>query len=156
MKMNVYLNFNGKAEEAFKFYRSVFGGKFQALQRFKDVPPSAGPQDRSEEERIMHIALPIGEDMLFASDISEKRGMRVEQGNNVFISLHPESLAESRRIFGRLSDGGSVEMGFQKMFWGAYYGALTDRFGVKWMVNFEEKKEKAPARAGGARKRPRS
>jgi len=141
VKINPYLNFNGDTEKAFNFYKSVFGGEFTALERFKDVPSSEQPMPKNEGERIMHIALPIGDgNTLMASDISEGMGMKLTQGNNVYLSLHPDTIEESERLFNELSRGGKIEMKFEKMFWGAYYGSLTDKFGVQWMINYQEKK----------------
>lgn len=141
MKINPYLNFNGKTEEAFNFYKSVFGGEFNALQRFKDVPNSEQPMPKEEGDRIMHISLPIGDgNFLMASDISEGMGMKLAPGNNVYLSLHPESLEESERLFNELSKDGKIEMKFIKMFWGDYFGSFTDKFGVQWMINYGEKK----------------
>ena len=140
--LNPYLNFNGNTEKAFYFYKSVFGGEFSSLQRFKDVPSSEEPMSKNEEDRIIHIALPIGKgNLLMGSDISEVRGMKLTPGNNVYISLHPDTKKEAERLFNELSDGGKIEMKFQKMFWGAYYGSFADKFGIRWMVNFEEKKK---------------
>lgn len=144
-KINVYLNFNGKTEEAFNFYKSVFGGVFTTLQRFKDVPadavpPGAEAMRTKEGERIMHIALPVGDNTLMGTDVSEAMGQELHFGNNSYISLHPDNKEEAERIFNALSAGGKIEMAFQKMFWGAYYGSFTDKFRVGWMVNYEEKK----------------
>ena len=139
MKLNAYLNFNGKTDEAFKFYKSVFGGEFSALQRFKDIPNSEKPMPKGEGERIMHVALPLGDgNTLMGSDISEGMGMKLNPGNNVYLSLHPDTKSEAERLFNELSKGGKIEMAFQKMFWGAYYGAFTDKFGIQWMVNYAE------------------
>lgn len=141
MKANAYLNFNGNTEEAFNFYKSVFGGEFSAFQRFREIPKSEHPMPEGEGERIMHVALPLGGgSVLMGSDISEGMGMKLAVGNNVYISLHSDSKDEAERVFRMLSDGGKVEMEFQKMFWGAYYGAFKDKFGVMWMVSCEDKK----------------
>src|SRR3989339_2109027 len=124
IKINPYLNFNGNTEEAFNFYKSVFGGEFAALQRFKDMPPGEQPMPAGEGERIMHIALPIGDgNMLMGTDISECMGMKLIPGNNVYLSLHPDTKEESERLFNGLSKGGKIEMKFEKMFWGAYFGS---------------------------------
>ena len=145
MKVNPYLNFDGNAEEAFNFYKSVFGGEFTALQRFKDVPEGQ-PMPESESELIMHISLPIDKDtVLMASDISKSMGMQFNPGNNVYISLHPDSMDEAERLYEELSKDGKVEMKFQKMFWGAYFSSFTDKFGVQWMVNFEDTAEQKKA-----------
>jgi PhnB protein len=141
LKVNPYLNFNGKTEEAFTFYKEVFGGDFSTLQRFNEVPASAGPPiPEKEGRRIMHIALPIGSDtVLMGSDISESMGHTLTEGNNNHISLHPGSLDEAKRLFGALSIGGKVEMPLEKMFWGAYFASFGDKFGVRWMINYAEK-----------------
>lgn len=136
-KLNPYLNFNGKTEEAFNFYRSVFGGEFLHLQRFKDTP-EAGSVSEEDGMKIMHISLPIGDNILMATDTLESFGQTVEPGSNVYISVHPDSEVEAKKIFEGLSKGGKVEMELQDTFWGALFGSLTDKFGVKWMVNFEK------------------
>ena len=141
LRVNPYLNFNGKTEEAFNFYKSVFGGEFSALQRFKDIPASEQTMPEGEGQHIMHVALPIGEGtVLMGSDISEGMGMSLTQGNNIYLSLHPASKEEAERLFKELSAGGKVEMPFEKMFWGAYFASFTDKFGVEWMINYEEGK----------------
>ena len=138
MKLNAYLNFDGKTEEAFNFYKSIFGGEFSALQRFKDAPGQEKPMSKGEGERILHVALPLGDgNTLMGSDIWKGMGM-LNPGNNVNLSLHLDAKEEAERIFRELSKGGKVEMAFQKMFWGAYYGAFTDKFGIQWMVNYAE------------------
>ena len=139
MKINPYLNFNGQSEEAFKFYRSVFGGEFSALQLFKEIPASEQPMPKEEGNRIMHIALPIGDgNHLMGSDISEKMGMKLTAGNNMYISLHPTSREEGERLFNQLSKGGKIEMKFEKMFWGDWFGSFTDKFSVAWMINYHK------------------
>jgi PhnB protein len=139
-RINPYLNFNGRTEEAFNFYRSVFGGEFKTLMRFKDLPQSEKPMPTEEGERIMHIALPIGEgSVLMGSDISQRGSTKLIEGNNVYVSLNPDSKQEAERVFEALSAGGKVEMGFAKMFWGGWFGSFRDRFGVMWMIDYEEK-----------------
>ena len=136
-KADVYLNFSDKTEEAFKFYKSVFGGEFASLQRFKDTPDSSNvPADA--KDKIMHVALPLGGgNMLMGTDAPESMGFKVVTGNNVQILLNAESEAEATKIFNGLSKGGKVTMQLQKTFWNAFYGACTDKFGVNWMVNFD-------------------
>lgn len=141
-KLNPYLNFNGKTEEAFNFYRSVFGGEFQHMQRFKDSP-EAGRVSEEDGMKIMHIALPIGDNVLMATDALESFGQPVEPGTNIYISVQPDSEAEAKKIFEGLAKGGKVEMELQDTFWGALYGSLTDKFGVKWMINYEIQKNPA-------------
>lgn len=139
LRINPYLNFDGKTEEAFNFYKSVFGGEFSRVERFGAMPGPPGTVPKEEANRIMHIALPVGETVLMGSDTSPSRGHVITQGNNVNLSLHPESLAEAQRLFGALSAGGVMEMPFAKMFWGAWFGSFADKFGIRWMINFEEK-----------------
>jgi len=133
IQMNPYLNFNGTAEQAFNFYKSVFGGEFATVMRFGDNPQCAEMAE-DDKQKIMHIALPIDSGMLMASDAVESMGQKLTQGNNVYISLAPDSREEADRLFGGLSEGGKVEMAMTEMFWG-YFGCFTDRFGVQWMLN---------------------
>lgn len=134
IQMNPYLNFNGTAEDAFNFYKSVFGGEFAVVLRFRDNPQCGEIAD-SEKDRIMHISLPIdGGGMLMASDTLESMGQTLNVGNNCYISLSPSSREEADRIFGGLSEGGKVEMSMTDMFWG-YFGCFADKFGVQWMLN---------------------
>src|SRR3954447_4796864 len=137
-KFNPYLNFPGTTEEAFNFYKSVLGGEFLVLQRFSDAPDSDKmPPDI--REKIMHIGLPLGDgNVLMATDAIESMGYPLTVGNNFCISISPESKEEAERLFNGLSAGGKVEMPLQDMFWGAYYGSFTDKFGVKWMVNYDK------------------
>lgn len=134
-KMNPYLNFDGKALEAFNFYKSVFGGEFTDVHKIGDAP---GCENLPEEEknRVMHIALPIDEHTtLMASDIIPSAGHVLKEGNNVHLSLHPETKEEADRLFKGLSEGGKVEMEMQDTFWGAYFGNFRDKYGINWMVN---------------------
>ncbi|MEO6334343.1 MAG: VOC family protein [Pyrinomonadaceae bacterium] len=133
IQMNPYLNFDGTAEQAFNFYKSVFGGEFAAVMRFGDNP-QCGEMADDDKQKIMHIALPIDNGMLMASDTVESMGKKVTQGNNVSISLAPETREDADRLFGGLSDGGKAEMAMTEMFWG-YFGCFTDKFGVQWMLN---------------------
>ena len=136
--VNPYLNFNGNTEEAFSFYKSVFGGDFQAVMRFKDNP-QCGNIPETDKERIMHIALPIAKDtILMGTDSLESLGQKLTVGNNFYICLSPETKEEADRIFNGLSAGGKVELPIQDMFWGAYWGCFADKFGVQWMVNYEK------------------
>ncbi|MEO6550668.1 MAG: VOC family protein [Ferruginibacter sp.] len=138
-KVNPYLNFNGNTEEAFNFYKSVFGGEFVFLQRFKDTPHGDN-MNAADKEKIMHIALPIGEStLLMATDTLESMGQTLKVGTNFSLAISPESEEEANEFFKSLSEGGQVSMPLEKMFWGAYFGMLTDKFGVQWMVNYEEK-----------------
>jgi len=133
-----YLNFNRNTEEAFNFYKSVFGTAFMGVMRHSDVPVPEGHPGPSEEDRnlIINIALPIMDGhVLMGTDAPESMGFTVTQGNNVHICLMPETREESDRLFTALSDGGKVEMPMQDMFWGDYYGSFTDKFGINWMIN---------------------
>jgi len=134
IQMNPYLNFDGNAEQAFNFYKSVFGGDFATVMRFKDNPQCEGISEQ-DKQLIMHIALPIdGGGMLMASDALESLGQKLTVGNNFYISLAPEKREDADRLFSGLSDGGKVEMPMTEMFWG-YFGCFADKFGIKWMLN---------------------
>jgi len=134
IQMNPYLNFNGYSEEAFNFYKSVFGGEFAVVMRFKDNP-QCGDISEDDKQRIMHVALPIdGGGMLMASDTIESLGQKVNVGNNFYITLAPDTREEADRLFAGLSVGGTVEMAMTDMFWG-YFGSFADQFGVRWMLN---------------------
>lgn len=135
--INPYLTFAGNCEEAFNFYRSVFGGDFPYVGRFKDMP-SEHPIPESEKEKIMHISLPISkETVLMGSDSSEAFGHVTTVGNNFFISVNADNEDEAKRIFEGLSAGGKVTMALNKTFWGALFGMFTDKFGIQWMVNYD-------------------
>ena len=136
IKLNIYLNFAGNTEEAFNFYRSIFGGEFTAVVRFKDMPTEGVTIPKEDEDKVMHIGLPIGNDVLMASDSLESLGQELTQGNNVYLSVHPDSKEEADRIFNALSVGGTIEMPIANKPWGDYYGSLQDKFGVLWMVNY--------------------
>jgi PhnB protein len=140
--MNPYINFNGNTEDAFNFYKSVFGGEFAFVQRFKDVKDQPGLSNVPEQDmnKIMHIALPIGKtSMLMATDVLTSMGQPEVSGNNISIALSPESKAEADKIFGGLSAGGQVIVPMSDMFWGAYFGMFIDKFGIQWMLNFDPK-----------------
>jgi PhnB protein len=137
--INPYLNFNGNTEEAFSFYKSVFGGEFIVLQRFKDTPEKErlSPAD---QEKIMHVSLAIGKGIvLMGNDVLESMGQKVMLGNNLYLSVNAETKEEANKLFNGLSEGGKIEMPLQDTFWGAYFGMFTDRFGIKWMVNYDYK-----------------
>jgi PhnB protein len=130
-KLHSYLNFAGNAEEAFVFYKTVFGGEFSSLVRFKEVPIEGVTIPKEDEDKIMHIALPIGEDdILMASDALESLGQHLVHGNNVYVSVHPVSRAEADKIFSALSDGAEIEMPIADQVWSDYFGSLKDKFGV--------------------------
>ncbi|BDU24807.1 VOC family protein [Flavobacterium sp. GSB-24] len=136
--INPYLMFNGTCEEAFLFYKSVFGGEFPYIGKYKDAPAEEGEQLSEEAlNRIMHVSLPIGNTILMGSDSHPRYG-DVGFGDNFSISINVESTEEADRIFNGLSAGGKVEMPMNKTFWGAYFGMFKDKFGVNWMVNFDE------------------
>lgn len=141
-KLNAYLNFAGNAEQAFNFYKSVFGGEFTSVIRFKDMPMQGVDIPKKDENKIMHIGLPIGNDILMASDVLESLGQKLMKGNNVYISIHPDSKKEADRIFNALSSGGTIEMPIAIQPWGDYYGSFTDKYGMLWMVDYAEPKEK--------------
>ncbi len=135
MKLNPYLNFDGKAEEAFRLYQSVFGGEL-FVQKMGSAP---GTENFTEEEKnlVMHVSLPIGNGQsLMASDCVTSQGHQLKMGNNNYISLSPDSREEADRIFNALSEGGKVEMPMEDMFWGDYFGSFQDKYGVCWMINY--------------------
>ena len=136
--LNPYLNFDGNCEEAFNFYKSVFGGEFLTVMRFKDVPAEYQGSE-SEREKIMHMALPIGQGtILMGSDTPTAMGP-TKIGGNVSISIGTGSEGEASHLFKGLSAGGQVAMPLDKAFWGDYFGLLTDKFGVQWMINCSSK-----------------
>ncbi|KFF06774.1 VOC family protein [Flavobacterium reichenbachii] len=136
--VNPYLMFNGNCEEAFLFYKSVFGGEFPYIGKYKDAPAEEGEKLSEEDQnRIMHVSLPIGKTILMGSDSHPRYG-DVGFGDNFSISINTESTDEADRIFNALSAGGKVEMALEKTFWGAYFGMFKDKFGINWMVNFDE------------------
>ena len=141
-KLNTYLNFAGNTEEAFNFYKSVFGGKFSSVVRFKDMPMQGVSISTEDENKIMHIGLPIGNNhTLMATDTLASLGQKLVQGNNVYISIHPASKEEADRIFNALSAGGTMEMTIADQPWGDYYGSFKDKYGVQWMVNYSYPKK---------------
>lgn len=135
--LNPYLNFPGNTEEAFDFYKSVFGGEFAGgIFRFKDTP-EADKMNASDREKVMHVALPIGKgNMLMATDALESMGHKVTPGTNFHLSLEADSKEETEKLFKALSAGGKISMPLADAFWGAYFGMLTDKFGIQWMVNY--------------------
>ena len=143
-RVSTYLNFSNNTEEAFNFYKSVFGGDFNGgINRFCDIPPSTEmpPLPDAVKNLVMHIELAItGGHVLMGTDAPESMGFNVKSGNNVYINLEPDTRAETKRLYDALSTGGKVEMELQDMFWGAYFGSCTDKFGVQWMFNCNEKK----------------
>lgn len=138
-RVSTYLNFSGRTEEAFVFYRSVFGGDFTGpIHRFGEMPAAPGQPPVAEADRqlVMHVELPIlAGHVLMGTDAPESMGFTVVHGNSVYLNLEPDTREEADRLFAALSAGGTVQVPLQNMFWGAYFGSCTDRFGVCWMVN---------------------
>jgi PhnB protein len=142
-QINPYIHFNGNAEEAFTFYKSVFGGEFAMIARFKDIEMAERPISENEAEKIMHIALPIGKNsVLMASDTPEVMGKHYENENRSKISISAESKEEADHLFNGLSAGGQVEMPIADSPWGSYFGMFRDKYGIEWMVDFDPKYNK--------------
>jgi len=137
--INPHINFNGNAEEAFTFYKSVFGGEFSLIIRFKDMSSPENPVADSEANKIMHIALPIGKNVLMANDVPEIMGKVNENENRSKICIHAESREEADKLFNGLSVGGNIEMPIADSPWGTYFGMFRDKYGIEWMVDFDEK-----------------
>lgn len=144
-RVSTYLNFPRNTEEAFNFYKSVFGTEFDGeINRMGEVPPQEGQPPLAEEDKdlVMHAALPIlGGHMLMGTDAPQSMGFTVNMGNNIYINLEPDTREETKKLFNALKEGGKVEMELQEMFWGDYFGSLKDKFGVQWMFNCTEKKQ---------------
>lgn len=139
-RINPYINFNGNAEEAFTFYQSVFGGEFLKVVRFKDFPSQDFPLAESEENKIMHIALPIGNNILMANDVPSFMGKVNENENRSKIAIGTESVEEAVKLFDWLSVGGSVEVPLTESAdspWGTYFGMFRDKYGIEWMIEFD-------------------
>jgi PhnB protein len=135
-----YFNFLGNTEEVFNFYRSVFGGEFLNLTRFSDMPDMSGNLSDADKNKIMHIALPINKEvMLMGTDALESLGQTATNGTSISLAITPDSKEDGERIFKALSAGGSVEVPYDKAPWGAWFAMFNDKYGIKWMVNFEEK-----------------
>ena len=135
--INPYIHFNGNAEEAFTFYKSVFGGEFAMIKRFKDLANPEFHVSKNEANKIMHIALPIGKNILMANDIPEFMGRVNENENRSKISVSTESKEEADRIFNGLSEGGNIEMPISDSPWGSYFGMFRDKYGIEWMVDYD-------------------
>ena len=135
--INPYLNFPGTAEEAFNFYRSIFGGEFVSFMRFSDTPEGSNVSE-GDKHKLMHISLPIGKgNILMATDSIEGMGMVQIKGNNFQLAVGTESEDEADTIFIGLAKGGMVTVPLTKAFWGAYFGMLIDKFGISWMVSYD-------------------
>jgi PhnB protein len=137
--INPHINFNGNAEEAFTFYKSVFGGEFAMIMRFKDMSGPEFPVAEKEANKIMHIALPVGKNILMGNDIPEIMGRVNENENRSKISISAESKQEADNLFNGLSAGGNIEMPISDSPWGSYFGMFRDKFGIEWMVDFDPK-----------------
>lgn len=135
--INPHINFNGNAEEAFNFYKSVFGGEFSKIMRFKDLASAEFPVAEHEANKIMHIALPIGKSMLMANDVPEILGKTNENENRSKIVISAESKEEANKLFNGLSVGGQIEMPIMDSPWGSYFGMFRDKYGIEWMVDFD-------------------
>ena len=135
-KLNPYLSFNGNAEEAFNFYKSVFGGDFAAIMRWGDNPGACEQFPDLDKNSIMHVSLAVGDSIIMASDSP----MDYKEGTNFSVAIAPDNREEADRLFGGLSEGGNVTCPMQDMFWGDYFGSFTDKFGIPWLINYSEKK----------------
>lgn len=136
--INPHINFNGNAEEAFQFYRSIFGGAFTKIVRFKDLSSPDFLVPEIELNKIMHISLPIGNSVLMANDVPESLGRVSENENRSKIVVRTQTREEANKIFSGLSKGGSIEMPIGDSPWGSYFGMLRDKFGIEWMIEFEQ------------------
>ncbi len=136
-QLSPYLTFNGNCEDAFNFYKSVFGGDFTSVNRFKEMPPEH-PVTDDMKEKIMHIALPVSQEtVLMGSDSSDMFGLATQPGNNFSITINADSEEEAQQIFESLSEGGTIKMPLEKTFWGALFGMFTDKYGIHWMMNYD-------------------
>jgi PhnB protein len=138
-QINPHINFNGNAEEAFTFYKSVFGGEFTKIIRFKDISSPEFPVSEKEENKIMHIALPVGKNFLMANDVPESMGRTNENENRSKISIKAESKEETILLFNGLSAGGQIEVPIDESFEDSYFGMFRDKYGIEWMIEFDSK-----------------
>ena len=138
-QINPHINFNGNAEEAFTFYKSVFGGEFAIIMRFKEISSPEFPVAENDANKIMHIALPIGKNILLANDVPESMGQTNENENRSKISISAESKEEADKLFNGLSVGGQIEVPIGDSLWGSYFGMFRDKYGIEWMVDFDPK-----------------
>jgi PhnB protein len=135
--INPYINFNGNAEEAFNFYKSVFGGEFDSVVRFKDIESAEFPVPENEANKIMRIVLPIGGNTLIANDVPESMGPVSENENRSKIAINAETKEEADKLFKGLSEGGAVEMPMAESPWGTYFAMFRDKYGIEWTVEFD-------------------
>lgn len=142
-RVSTYLNFTNQTEEAFNFYKSIFGTEFvDGIHRMGEVPPQPGQPELSEADKncVMHVALPILDGhQIMGTDVPTSMGFEVIKGNNMYITLEPDTRVETEKLFNGLAAGGTVHMPLQEMFWGSYYGSCTDKFGVNWMFDCASK-----------------
>ncbi|HSN47752.1 MAG TPA: VOC family protein [Flavobacterium sp.] len=138
-QINPHINFNGNAEEAFNFYKSVFGGEFSKIMRFKELSSPEFPVAENDANKIMHIALPIGKNILMANDVPESMGRTNENENRSKISISAESKEEADKLFNGLSEDGKIEMPIADSPWGSYFGMFRDKFGIEWMIDYDPK-----------------
>jgi PhnB protein len=138
-QINPHINFNRNAEEAFTFYKSVFGGEFAIIMRYKDISSPEFPITENDANKIMHIALPIGKNVLMANDVPESMGQTNENENRSKISISAESKEEADKLFNGLSVGGQIEVPIGDSPWGTYFGMFRDKYGIEWMVDFDPK-----------------
>jgi PhnB protein len=135
--INPYINFNGNAEEAFNFYKSVFGGEFKTIVRFKDIENSEAPVSENEADKIMRIVLPIGGTTLIANDVPASMGPVSENENRSKIAVYADSKDEADKLFSGLSEGGTVEMPMTESPWGSYFAMFRDKYGIEWTVEYD-------------------
>lgn len=142
MKINPYLNFQGNTEEAFNFYKSILGGDFiGGMRRFNSTTEGEN-LSAEDQEKVMHVSLPVGDNTLMATDALEALGQKVVQGNNYYLCIEPDSREQAEEIFKNLSAGGEIEMELEEQFWGDYFGCFIDKFGIQWMIVYDLSKEK--------------
>ncbi|RQO30825.1 VOC family protein [Taibaiella sp. KBW10] len=139
---NTYLNFNGNCEEAFNFYKSVFGGDFTYIGRFGDMPESEDYKvPENDKQKVMHVSLPIGKSILMGSDNGEQYEATFVKGNNFSVSITADSKEEADQLFKALSDGAQITMPMSDTFWGDYFGMLQDQFGIQWMMSYNARNQ---------------
>lgn len=140
-EVNIYLTFENQCEAAFNFYKDAFGKEFAHIAKFGDMPPQEGqpPIPEAELNKVMHVSLPISkETIIMGSDVPSNQNYPIIQGNNYSISINTYSTEEADNLFGKLSADGKIIMAMNKTFWGAYFGMFTDKFGINWMINYDE------------------